>query len=117
MVMKKSKADNNTLFIDASREYVKVTNNNKLTQENIKKIVAAYMGRETVAHFTRLVSNAEVAEQGYNLSVSTYVEQEDKREKVNITELNAEIDRIVARSDILRREINAIITEIEGTAK
>jgi len=114
MVLKKSKSENNTLFIDASKEFIKVTNNNKLTQEHIEKIVAAYANRETIEHFTKLVPNGEIAEQGYNLSVSTHVEQEDTREVVNITELNAEIERIVTRSDVLRREIDAIITEIEG---
>jgi len=104
MVMKKSKSDNSTPFIDASRECIKVTNNNKLTPGDIEKIVAAYSSRETVAHFSRLVPNSEVTEHGYNLSVSTYVEQEDKREKIDIAELNAEIERIVARSDILRSE-------------
>ena len=58
--------------------------------------------------------NSEIAEQNYNLSVSTYVEQEDTREIINIVELNAEIERIVSRSDVLRREIDAIIVEIEG---
>jgi len=114
MVMKKSKSENSTLFIDASRECVKVTNNNKLTPGNIEKIVAAYTNRETVEHFARIVPNSDIAEQNYNLSVSTYVEQEDKREVIDITELNAEIERIVARSDVLRREISAIIAEIEG---
>ena len=114
MVMKKSKSENNTLFIDASREFVKITNNNKLTPDNISKIVAAYTQRETLEHFTKLVPNSEIAEQNYNLSVSSYVEQEDKREVVNITELNAEIERIVAREDVLRQEINAIVAEIEG---
>jgi type I restriction enzyme M protein len=116
MVMKKSKSENNTLFIDASRECVKVTNNNKLTQDNIKRIVAAYSSRETIEHFTKLVPNSEISEQNYNLSVSTYVEQEDTREVVDITVLNAEIECIVARGDVLRREINAIIAEIEGNA-
>ena len=65
-------------------------------------------------HFTKLVPNGDIAAQDYNLSVSSYVEQEDTREVVDITALNAEIDRIVAREDVLRREINAIIAEIEG---
>ena len=65
-------------------------------------------------HFAKIVPNADIAEQGYNLSVSSYVEQEDTREVINITELNAEIGRIVSRSDVLRREISAIIAEIEG---
>ena len=113
MVMKKSKSENNTLFIDASREFIKVTNNNKLTPKNIEKIVSAYKNRKTVKHFTKLVPNGKVAEQDYNLSVSTYVEQEDTREAVDITALNTEIKRIVAREEVLRREINAIIAEID----
>ncbi len=114
MVLKKSKSENSTLFIDASREFVKVTNSNKLTQNNIEKIVAANKRRETEQHFTKLVPNGDIAAQDYNISVSTYVEQEDKREIINITELNAEIERIVAREDVLRREINAIISGIGG---
>jgi type I restriction enzyme M protein len=114
MVLKKSKSENSTLFIDASREFVKVTNSNKLTQANIDKIVRIYTDRADVDYTARLVPNADIAGQGYNLSVSTYVEQEDKREAVDIRQLNAEIDRIVAREDVLRAEINAIIAEIEG---
>lgn len=114
MVLKKSKSENSTLFIDASAEFVKVTNSNKLSQDNIEKIIAAYASRKAMQYFTRLVPNDEIAGQDYNLSVSTYVAQEDKREVVNITELNTEIKRIVAREDVLRREIDAIIAEIEG---
>ena len=114
MVLKKSKSENSTLFIDASREFVKVTNSNKLTRENIEKIVTAYTKHETVQYFTRLVPNGEIAAHDYNISVSTYIEQEDKREVVDINALNAEIERIVAREDVLRREIAAIIAEIEG---
>lgn len=116
MVLKKSKSENSTLFIDASRECVKVTNSNKLTDTNIAAILAAYEARADAEYFARLVPNAEIAEQDYNLSVSTYVVQEDKREVVDIAVLNAEIERIVAREDVLRREIDAIIAEIEGGA-
>ena len=114
MVLKKSKSENSTLFIDASKEFVKVTNNNKLTDTNIKKIIDAYTSREDVEHFAKLVPNSEIEDQNYNLSVSSYVEQEDTREAINITELNAEIERIVTRGDALRREISAIVAEIEG---
>lgn len=113
MVLKKSKAENETLFIDASKEFVKVTNNNKLTEDNIAKIVASFVDREDKDYFCRLVPNDEIAAQDYNLSVSTYVEQEDTREVINITELNAEIKRIVAREQVLRDEIDKIIAEIE----
>ena len=114
MVMKRGKKDSKTLFIDASNECIKVTNNNKLTAENIKRIVDTYAKREEVAHFSHLATYDEIRENGYNLSVSTYVEAEDTREKVDIVKLNAEIAEIVAREQVLRDEIDKIIAEIEG---
>ena len=114
MVLKKSRKDTGILFIDATNECVKVTNNNKLTDDNISKIVDAFTKREDAEHFCRLVPYEEVKEQNYNLSVSTYVEQKDTREKVDIVKLNAEIREIVAREQVLRDEIDKIIAEIEG---
>ena len=114
MVLRKGKEDNKVLFIDASKEFVKVTNNNKLTAANIDRIVDVYAKREEVAHFSHLAAYDEVAENDFNLSISTYVEQEDTREKVDIVKLNAEIAEIVAREDVLRKEIDKIIAEIEG---
>lgn len=113
MVLKKGKADNKTLFIDASNECIKVTNNNKLTQENIDRIVETFAARAEEAHFSHLADYDEIAGNDYNLSVSTYVEQEDKREKIDIVKLNAEIEEIVAREQVLRAEIAKIIEEIE----
>ena len=113
MVLKKGKADSKTLFIDATNECIKVTNNNKLTQENMDRIVRVYSKRAEEAHFSHLASFDEVAGNDYNLSVSTYVEAEDTREKVDIVKLNAEIAEIIAREDALRAEIDKIISEIE----
>ena len=114
MVMKKGKNDSKTLFIDATNECIKVTNNNKLTPENIEKIVDTYANRTEEKHFSHLASYEELVENDYNLSVSTYVEAEDTREKIDITKLNAEIKEIVAREATLRAEIDAIIDEIEA---
>lgn len=114
MVLKKCKKDNGTLFIDASGECIKVTNNNKLTAENIDNIVAAYAGREDKDHFARLVPYDEIRENDYNLSVSTYVEAEDTREVIDIAALNKEIEEIVAHENVLREEISRIIAEIEA---
>ncbi len=114
MVMKKGKADNKVLFIDATNECIKITNNNKLTQNNISRIVDAFTKREDIDYFCHLASYDEVSEQNYNLSVSSYVEAEDTREKVDIVKLNAEIKEIVAREQVLRDEIDKIIAEIEG---
>ena len=113
MVLRKNKKDNRVLFVDASGECVKVTKNNRLSDDNIARIVGAVAERSETAHFSHLAAYDEVADNGYNLSVSTYVEAEDTRVKVDIKKLNAEIEEIVAREATLRAEINAIIKEIE----
>ena len=114
MVMKKGKVDNSVLFIDASKECVKVTNNNKLSPENIDHIVQLFTDRKDVDHVAKLVPFDDIKAEDFNLSVSTYVEPEDTRAKVDIVKLNAEIKEIVAREQVLRDEIDKIIAEIEG---
>lgn len=113
MVLKKSKKENNTLFIDGSAECIKVTNNNKLTPKNIEKLLKLYTERSNVAHTVQVVPNPDIAKEDYNLSVSTYVEQEDTREKIDIAALNAEIKTIAETVDRLRSDIDAIIAEID----
>ena len=113
MVMKKNKTDNRTLFIDASSECVKVTNNNKLTAENIARIVDVFAKHEEIPYFSKLAEYQDIVDNEYNLSVSTYVEAKDTREKIDIVKLNAEIEQIVAREQVLRDEIAKIIAEIE----
>ena len=114
MVLKKNKVDNSVLFIDATKECIKVTNNNKLTENNIKKIVDTFAERKEEKHFSYIAKYEEIKEQEYNLSVSTYVEAEDTREKIDIVKLNEEIAQIVAREQVLRDEIDKIISEIEN---
>lgn len=114
MVLKKSKNDTNILFIDATNECVKVTNNNKLTDDNITNIVNEFTSRENKDYFAKLASYEEVKNNDYNLSVSTYVEQEDKKEKIDIVKLNQELAEIVAKENELREAIDKIIAEIEG---
>ena len=114
IVLKKSKKDNATLFIDASKESVHSGNKEKLSDENVEKILNAYIERKDIAHFSRLVPNAEVATNDYNMAVSSYVEQEDTREVVNIVALNARIAEIVKREDELRKAIDEIVNDLEG---
>ena len=113
LVLKKNKKDNKTLFIDASKETIKVTNNNKLTEENIQNILNMYKERKDIEHKVRVVDIKEIEENNYNLSVSTYVEPEDISEKIDIKVLNKEIEEIVKRQEELRKEIDKIIKEIE----
>lgn len=114
IVLKKSKKDNATLFIDASAEFVRGGNKNKLSEDNRKRILNAFIERNDEAHFTCLVPNSEIAENDYNIAVSSYVEQEDTREEIDITKLNAEIETIVARQSELRKAIDAIVADLEG---
>lgn len=113
MVLKKSKKDNSTLFIDASKECVKVGNNNQLLDENIESIVKIYENREDVKYAAKLVSNQQISENEYNLSVATYVEKEDTREKIDIDLLNKELDNIVENEEKLRNKINEFISGTE----
>ena len=113
MVMKKNKKDSDTLFIDASNECIKVTNNNKLTTDNIERIVDAFTTREEIEHFSYKASYDEIIKNEYNLSVATYVETKDTREKIDIEELNAKIEKIVMREEELRKSICTTIKEIE----
>ena len=117
MVLKKNRKDTNVLFIDASNEFEKVTNNNQLKEHHIQKIVDKFINREDTSddkYFSKLVKYTDVKENNYNLSVSTYVEKEDTREVVDIKVLNEEIKRIVARENELRLSIDEIIKDIEG---
>jgi type I restriction enzyme M protein len=115
MVLKKSKKENSTLFIDATNECLKVTNNNKLTETNITNIIEYYTNRKNEDYISLVVDNEEIAKQDYSLSVSTYVEKEDTREVINITDLNTKIKKIVAHEDELRTAIDYIVSEIEGS--
>lgn len=115
VVLKKSKTDNAVLFIDASAECVRPGNKNKLSAANQQHILDAFTARQGVDHFATLIPNTDLAANGYNLSVSSYVEVEDTRETVDITALNAEIAAIVARQAELRAQIDAIVADLEGT--
>jgi type I restriction enzyme M protein len=115
IVLKKSKNDNAVLFIDASAEFKRTGNKNKLAVPNQQKILEAFTVREDAEYFAKVVSNEGIASNGYNIAVSSYVVAEDTRVAVEITELNAEIARIVERQTELRMSIDEIVADLEGT--
>lgn len=114
IVLKKSKHDNKTLFIDASAEFTRSGNKNKLTAAHQQKILDAFALRKDIEHFATLVENGAITENNYNIAVSSYVEQPDTREAVDIKALNAEIARIVVRQGELRMQIDAIVADLEA---
>jgi type I restriction enzyme M protein len=114
VVLKKSKKDNATLFINASAEFIRGGNKNKLSKSNQDKILEAFSSREDIEHFGKLVPNSEIAENDYNLAVSSYIDELDITVATDITELNANIADIVIKQSQLRTQIDAIVAEIEG---
>jgi len=116
LVLKKNKANNKVLFIDATAEFIRNSAKNKITESHSNKILDCYASRQTIQYFSRLVDHSEIAEKEYNISANAYVEKEDKREYVDITRLNADIEQMVKRQTELRTQIDAIVADLEGKA-
>lgn len=114
LVLSKHKTDTTTQFIDASGLFKKETNNNVLTDEHIEQIMGMFDRKEEVEYVATSIDCEKIADNDYNLSVSSYVEAKDTREKVDITQLNAELKTTVAKIDQLRTDIDSIVAEIEG---
>ncbi|WP_225984115.1 type I restriction-modification system subunit M [Epidermidibacterium keratini] len=114
LVLKKSRKDSSVLFINASAEFKRVGNKNKLLPEHQQKILEEYTKRETIEHFSAVIPTEQIAEKNYNLSVTSWVEAADTREAIDITELNARIAGIVARQAELRTQIDAIVADLES---
>lgn len=112
IVINRCPTDNNVLFIDASEEFVHEGNKNKLTPDNIRRILELYTARADSPHKAALINNQKIAQNGYNLSVNSYVEQEDTREHIDIDKLNAELKEIVARENELRAQIDELIANL-----
>ena len=113
IVLKKNKKDNNILFIDASKEFIKAWIKNKLSEENINNILNIYKNKKEEKYKSKLISNKEIWKNEYNLSAKRYIEKEDTTEKIDIKELNKKIGEIVNKENKLREEINKIIQELE----
>jgi type I restriction enzyme M protein len=113
LVLKKSKPSNDVLFVDASAEFVRDGNKNKLTAANQQKLLDAFVARKSIDHFAKLIPNVDLAENGYSLSVSSYVEANNSREAVDIAALNANIAGIVGRQQELRAQVDAIVRDLE----
>ncbi len=116
IVLKKSKKDNAVLFIDASAEFVRGGSKNKITEANRKKILNGFINRKDIDHFAKLVLNSDIAENDYNIAVSSFVEQENTAEDVDILKLNAHIAEIVIKQNKLRTAIDEIVADLEGSA-
>lgn len=114
LVLKKNKNDNNILFIDASEEFVRNGNKNKLSDENINNIVNLVKERKSVENKAYLATYEEIKENEYNISVNSYLKTNTNEEKINIEEVNKKLAEIVPRQQQIRKELEEIIKELEA---
>ena len=113
LVLKKNKTDNDILFVDASTEFVRNTNKNKLSDENINNIINLLKERKEVENKSYLATYEEVKENDYNISVNSYLKTNLNEKKIDIKEVNKRLAEIVPRQEQLRKELEEIIRELE----
>lgn len=114
IVLKKNKIDNKILFVDASNEFVRNTNKNKLSDENISSILELLIKRENVENRAKLVDYDDIANNDYNISVNSYLKTITNGPIIDIKELNKSIEEIVAKEEQTRKELDEIIRELES---
>jgi type I restriction enzyme M protein len=116
LVLSKNKTENRTQFIDATGEnfFKKVTNNNEMTNAHIEKVMEMFDSKKEVVHVTTTINNTKIAENDYNLSVNSYVEPKDTREKINIEVLNKEVITTVKKIEKLRTNIDNLVNKIKA---
>ena len=114
LVLKKNKSDNNILFIDATEEFTRTTNKNKLSDENINNIVDLLKNRNSVENKSYLATYDEVKDNDYNISVNTYLKTNTEDNKIDIAEVNKKLAEVVPRQQQIRKELEEIIKELEA---
>ena len=115
-MLKKNRETNDVLFVDAAAHFVKNGAKNTLNEDNQQTILDLYFNHEAVEHQAETVSKDDIAAKDYALSVNSYVEKEDTREKVDITQLNADIARVCTEQEELRARVNEIVAELDSEA-
>lgn len=113
LVLKKNKLDNNILFVDASSEYVRNTNKNKLSEENINNIISLLKDRKSIENKSYLATYDEIKDNDYNISVNSYLKTNTEDKKIDIEEVNRKLAEIVPRQQQIRKELEEIIKELE----
>lgn len=104
--------DEHVLFIDASEEYQKDGNKNKLTAENIEKIISTYQSRKTVDKFSYLAPLAEIKENDYNLNIPRYVDTFEEEEPVDLAAVSAELKALDKELETTNAEIKKYCDEL-----
>lgn len=114
LVLKKNKLDNNILFVDASNEFIRNTNKNKLSEENINNIISLLKDRKSVENKSYLATYEEIKDNDYNISVNSYLRANTEDKKIDIEEVNRKLAEIIPRQQQIREDLEEIIRELEA---
>ena len=113
LVLKKNKLDNNILFVDASNEFIRNTNKNKLSEENINNIISLLKDRKSVENKSYLATYKEIKDNDFNISVNSYLKANTEDTNIDIEEINKKLAEVVPRQQQIREELEKIIRELE----
>ncbi|HQR96712.1 MAG TPA: N-6 DNA methylase, partial [Thiotrichales bacterium] len=112
LIFKKHKTDNSVLFIDASREYKSEKNQNKLTDDNLNKIISTYFARQTVEKYAYLASRDEIKDNDYNLNIPRYVDTFEEEEEIDLMAVRAEREQLKAQLNELETQMAEYLKEL-----
>ncbi|MCW1928673.1 type I restriction-modification system subunit M [Bhargavaea beijingensis] len=113
IILKKNRETRDVLFIDASREFIKGKNQNKLSKENIDKIVETYINREDVEKYAHVASFDEIKENDFNLNIPRYVDTFEEEEPVDMAAIGASIQDIRKEKAQLETSIYNTISSLQ----
>lgn len=107
LVFKKNRRRKDILFIDASNDFEKGKNQNRLTDEHVEKIVAAYRKRENIDKFAHLADLEEIRANDYNLNIPRYVDTFEEEEQIDLAQVLRDLETDKREIAELEKEIAA----------
>lgn len=115
IILKKNRTERDVLFIDASKEFIKEKNQNKLTKENIDRIVNTYKNRENIDKYAHLAEFNEIKDNDFNLNIPRYVDTFEEEEPIDIEQLSKEIVSLNNEIKQAESEFRSMLDELEIT--
>lgn len=112
LVFKKCKTHDDIFFIDASKEFESGKNQNRLTDDNIEKIMNTYIERKDVDKYAHCATLEEIKENDFNLNIPRYVDIFEEEEEIDIHAVMKEIKELEAKRDELDKEIAVYLKEL-----
>ncbi|QEK90312.1 type I restriction-modification system subunit M [Achromobacter insolitus] len=112
LVLRKKKADDKVLFIDASRDYQDGKNQNFLRPQDLDRIEQTVQARQSVDKYAYLASPAEIAENDYNLNIPRYVDTFEEAEVIDLKAVREERLKLKAELAVLEEKMAGYLKEL-----